>query len=123
MAIALLIFGAAFAAFCVWLTVRIVNRHERWAKWTLAAVVAGLPVLYVLSFGAACWWASGHPDEIGIRTVPAAWLYWPIGRAKMRLPRAAGKTICRLATLYGEPLPIPITADGETLTPCDPRFD
>jgi hypothetical protein len=38
--------AVAFAAFCVWLTVRIVNRRERWAKWTLAVVV-GLPVLYV----------------------------------------------------------------------------
>jgi len=32
---------AVVAAFCVWLTVRIVNRRERWAKWTLAfAIVA-----------------------------------------------------------------------------------
>ncbi|MBS0264216.1 MAG: hypothetical protein JSS02_19925 [Planctomycetes bacterium] len=44
----------SFAAFCVWLTVRIVNRRERWAKRTLAGVV-GLPALYVLSFGPACW--------------------------------------------------------------------
>ncbi len=25
------VLGAAFAAFCVWLAVRIVNRRERWA--------------------------------------------------------------------------------------------
>ncbi|MBI3859557.1 MAG: hypothetical protein HY296_04880 [Thaumarchaeota archaeon] len=31
MATALSIFAATFAAFCVWLTVRIVNRKERWA--------------------------------------------------------------------------------------------
>jgi ABC-type Fe3+ transport system permease subunit len=46
--------AVAFAAFCVWLTVRIVNRRERWARWALALVV-GLPVLYVASFGPACW--------------------------------------------------------------------
>jgi hypothetical protein len=40
----------AFAASCVWLTVRVVNRRERWAKWTLAAVAA-VSVLYVGSFG------------------------------------------------------------------------
>jgi hypothetical protein len=40
MALALPIFGVAFAAFCVWLVVRIVNRKERWAKWTLATVVS-----------------------------------------------------------------------------------
>ena len=43
----------AFTAFFVWLMVRIINRRERWAKWTLAAVV-GLPGLYVLRFGPAC---------------------------------------------------------------------
>lgn len=54
MAIALAVTGASFAAVCVWLAVRVVNRRERWAKWTLAGVV-GLPVLYVASFGPACW--------------------------------------------------------------------
>jgi hypothetical protein len=57
MAIAVSIVGVAFAAFCVWLTVRIANRRERWAKWSLAVVV-GLPVLYVASFGPACWISS-----------------------------------------------------------------
>ncbi|MBI3863068.1 MAG: hypothetical protein HY290_14345 [Planctomycetia bacterium] len=42
--------AAAFAALCVWLTVRIVNRKEKWAKWTLAGLI-GVPVLYVASFG------------------------------------------------------------------------
>jgi hypothetical protein len=46
--------AVAFAAFCVWLTVRIVNRRERWAKWMLAAVVGG-PALYVAGFGPAMW--------------------------------------------------------------------
>ncbi|HEY3963149.1 MAG TPA: hypothetical protein VGM05_01245 [Planctomycetaceae bacterium] len=46
--------GVAFAAFCVWLAVRIMNRRERWAK-RLAAIVVGAPVLYALSFGPACW--------------------------------------------------------------------
>jgi hypothetical protein len=42
--------AVAFAAFCVWLMVRIINRRERWAKWALAAVVGlGLPLMY---FGA-----------------------------------------------------------------------
>lgn len=54
MSIVLSAFGVALAAFCVWLIVRIVNRRERWAKWTLGLVI-GLPVLYVASFGPACW--------------------------------------------------------------------
>jgi len=48
MAIAVAIFGVAFVAFSTWLTVRIVNHHERWAKRTLAAVL-GVPLLYVTS--------------------------------------------------------------------------
>lgn len=54
--------AVAFAAFCVWLTVRIINRRERWTKWTLAAVVS-LPVLYVASFGPACWWMAKTVPE------------------------------------------------------------
>jgi hypothetical protein len=54
MQIILLAMATTFAAFCVWLTVRVVNRRERWAKWTLAAVV-GMPVLYFLSVGPALW--------------------------------------------------------------------
>lgn len=46
------IVAIAFAAFCVWLVVRIVNRRERWAMWTLAEAV-GMPVLYVASIGPA----------------------------------------------------------------------
>jgi hypothetical protein len=53
MTILLAVPAIACASFCVWLTVRILNRRERWAKWT--AVVLGLPVLYVPSFGPACW--------------------------------------------------------------------
>src|SRR5262245_43617677 len=54
MGTALSIIGVAFAAVCIWLTVRIVNRRERWVKWTVAAIV-GLPLLYVATFGPACW--------------------------------------------------------------------
>jgi hypothetical protein len=52
MMVALPALSIAFAAFCVWLGVRVYNRRERWAKWTLAGAVA-LPVLYVLSIGPA----------------------------------------------------------------------
>jgi hypothetical protein len=51
------------AAFCVWLGVRIVNRRERWAKWTAAGTVV-LPALYVLSFGPACWISSRTETDV-----------------------------------------------------------
>jgi hypothetical protein len=34
--------AVAFAAFCVWLTVRFVNRRERWAKSGIRMVLAAL---------------------------------------------------------------------------------
>jgi hypothetical protein len=68
--------AVAFAAFCVWLTVRIVNRRERWAKWTLAVVI-GLPVPYVASFGPACWLAKRSELTWSRRVAPR--IYWPLG--------------------------------------------
>jgi hypothetical protein len=50
MTIVLPALAVAVATFCVWLTVRIVNRRERWAKW-IAGVIAVLAVLYVASSG------------------------------------------------------------------------
>lgn len=68
-----------FAACGIWLTVRIVNRRERWAKRT-AIAMACLPILYVLSFGPACWMAAA-PRVAGRSDVPRMWMrfYFPIG--------------------------------------------
>jgi hypothetical protein len=49
--------GLGFAAFCVWLAVRIVNRQERWAKRTALGLFVVL-VGYPLSIGPACWLSS-----------------------------------------------------------------
>jgi len=69
MAIALAIFGVGFAAFCVWLTVRIVNRRERWAK-RIGLGLCALVVLYPLSSGPARWLNSRFlpvgPAPIGL---------------------------------------------------------
>jgi len=56
MALAPSIIGITFAAFCLWLSVRIVNRRERWAKWTAAVVVLTVVVLYPLSLP----WATSY---------------------------------------------------------------
>ncbi|HEY3965718.1 MAG TPA: hypothetical protein VGM05_14265 [Planctomycetaceae bacterium] len=57
MDVALSVFGAAFAALCVWLTVRVVNRRERWAKWTAAMLLVVLS--YPVSVGPVSW-ISAH---------------------------------------------------------------
>src|SRR5579859_1453635 len=68
----------AFAALCVWLGVRIVNRRERWAKCTVAAVVVLALVVYPLSIGPMVWlfqhgWIPGWVvDQV-------LWIYAPLG--------------------------------------------
>jgi len=71
--------AVACAAVCVWLGVRAYNRRERWAKWTLA-LAAGLPVLYLSSFGPACWLAARLPffDARPIPLSLVAKLYYPL---------------------------------------------
>jgi hypothetical protein len=80
MAVALSIFGIAFAALCVLLTVRIVNRGERWAKWALAVTIVGVPLLYVASLLPACWICSR------LNSVALPEFYYPIGGAARRFP-------------------------------------
>jgi hypothetical protein len=95
------------------------RKKSVWA-WIVIGLIS-LPLLYVASFGAACWWAVDHTDELGFHSVPLPSLYWPFGWAKMRSPRVVSRAICWLATLHGEPLSIPVRADGESLTPCNPH--
>lgn len=57
------------------------REQQRWALWTAVGVLA-LPLLYVGSFGPACWWLTeAHIDDglvwNEIRFVPR--LYWPMG--------------------------------------------
>jgi hypothetical protein len=73
MALALLFFGASFAAFCVWLTVRIVSRRERWAKRTAWALA--FPSLYFLSMAPVLWMDLHGFTPAWTHDVP---IYWPV---------------------------------------------
>jgi len=106
-----------FAALCVWLTVRIINRREQWAKWMLAAMLS-LPVLYVASFGPACW-ITARPR---LRDFPPQvhWvtrIFWPIGRVLWTDYRAMDAV--RWWTLLGVPdghvIIVPQTPSGTSL--------
>jgi hypothetical protein len=47
--------GVSFAAFCIWITVRIVNRREKSRRMIWAAALASAALLsYPFSFGPAC---------------------------------------------------------------------
>jgi hypothetical protein len=79
MEILFLALAVAYAAGGIWLAVRIVNRREKWAKRT-AAALACLPFLYALSFGPACWLAAA-PRVPGQSDGPriAMRFYFPVG--------------------------------------------
>jgi len=119
MSILLTTLAVALAAFCIWLTVRIINRKEKWARWTLAGTIVGVPVLYVASFGPACWWFSIPSGETGnfrgtndpLPPVRARQMYWPIGWVAIRAPRPIERLLAWYATLGGEVL-VPMDAAG-----------
>jgi len=73
MAIVLSVLGVAFAAFCIWLAVRIFNRRERWAKWLAVGTFLGAE-LYLLSFGPASW-LVGHSY---LPARPTWWVFRPL---------------------------------------------
>jgi hypothetical protein len=79
MAVALAIFGVTFAAFCVWLSVRIVNRRENWAK-RLAVVLVVVLAAYPLSWGPAISITARSRDSThdAYREFysPITWIYW-----------------------------------------------
>jgi hypothetical protein len=75
MSIILPTLAVGFAAFCVWLTVRIVNRRERWAKLTGVALV--VLVAYPLSIGPVP--ALHYHLRLSKSLLPAIdAFYWPL---------------------------------------------
>jgi hypothetical protein len=53
-----LVFGVVFAAGCLWLTVRIINRREEWARWTAIGIALTMFVGYPLSLFPILWLAT-----------------------------------------------------------------
>jgi hypothetical protein len=77
MAVAIAIFGITFAAFCVWLTVRIVNRRERWAKRTAWGLLIAMAPSYIICPGPLLW-LHGHGLLPAWMFAMAQRLYWPL---------------------------------------------
>jgi hypothetical protein len=68
-----------FVAVLIWLTVRVINRRERRAKWSLAAMLS-MPVLYLASWPAMIWLNIHvhHPDALAVLLAIAC---YPVGFA------------------------------------------
>src|SRR5262245_40625996 len=57
------------------------DRKRRLWPW-IAALLIGLPVMYVVSFGPACWWLSEPVtlNFVAVKVRRAPTIYSPIGR-------------------------------------------
>jgi len=94
--------GMAFAAFCVWLTVRIANRRERWAKWLAVGLLVGLPVLYIVGFGLTCR-AIAVPLGGTVAPSMAMEMYWPLGAMAANRASSPGSVIRWYMSLWTSP--------------------
>ena len=92
---AVAIFGIVFAAFCVWLAVRIVNRQERGAKRTALGLFVVL-VGYPLSIGPACWLSS----RVGCGASIVTAVYSPM---LMFVPTSASTMLMRYSAVVSAP--------------------
>ena len=70
----LAVIGMTSAAFAVWLAIRIINRRERWAKWTAVALSLIAIAGYPLSMGPVAIFA---PD-LRLRAHDFYRFYYPI---------------------------------------------
>jgi predicted permease len=66
MTIVLPTLAVTFAAFCVWLTVRVVNRRERRARWTAVAFALLLPSAYLMASYVINGVPRGEEDSEGV---------------------------------------------------------
>lgn len=94
--------GVLLAASCIWLTVRIINRSERWAKRTLAYIII-LPVLYILSWGPALRVASQRQTPRSVRDGYRV-IYAPIATAGIgpKLPAISRGKVLQPGAQRGE---------------------
>jgi len=83
--------AVTFAAFCVWLVVRIANHRERWAKRATVGLVASLPLLYVASVGPACWLADNYQRWNDLASLRRA--YWPLRKTLACTPKPVGDAV------------------------------
>ena len=102
------------------------NEERKKLAWPrIVAGLIGLPLLYVASFGPACWWlspemASSGPWKFG----QAPWVFWPIGWAVEHGPDPVRHSIAWYATAVGDWTSIRVDTDwdGKVTWLNAPRF-
>lgn len=112
--LSIFVLEVGFAAFAIWLAVRIVNRREKWARWT-AGCLAVVLVAYLFSYGPACW-VTARPRFGVVKGFDAMVIFWPLGRAAQHKTSFGG--VVRWWMLTGCPsgyvVAVPTTLDRAT---------
>lgn len=86
------------------------NRKRQFGAWVVGTVAA-LPILYVLSFGPACWWFASKCAYGRVRCAPKS--YWPIGvLAHNTRSWFPFRIISWYATLDDRPVVVPTDSAG-----------
>lgn len=83
------ILAVAFASFCIWLVVRVINRRERWTKRTVIAV--GALVLYVFSWAPVAWLTSSPESPYPWPVVD--YFFWPVWFLQQNAPEPVGNAM------------------------------
>ncbi len=102
MSMLLILVGVVLAAFGIWLMVRIIARKEKWAKRTAAGLVAGIPILYLLGFGAGCR-AIAVPLGGTVKMSSQMKIYWPLGALAANRDSSAGAVVRWYMRLWTPP--------------------
>ena len=77
------------------------------------AVIVGVPVLYVVSFGPMCWWFSSAEIDGDVVVYIAPHAYWPIGWLAQHGPDPVGDAINWYGTLWIYWVWVPVNLDGD----------
>ena len=87
------------------------RRKPTLAFWLTVVLVAcvSMPVLYVASFGPACWWFTDRTDPVA----PQA--YWPIGWLALNCPEPVGDIAWWYALMGTNAVVVPTSPDGEAI--------
>ena len=91
------------------------DRKRQFGAWA-AGTLIGVPLLYVLSFGPACWWFSDWKIGSGDPARVAPQLYWPIG--SIAVYSHGGMTyrlISWYSTLLTPSIRLPANSDGDLI--------
>jgi hypothetical protein len=102
------------------------QRKPLW-PWIVALLI-GVPVLYVASFGPACWWFSevsaANFSRIHVeRASRAPHAYWPVGWIAIHGPASVRRAIGWYATRRFSVALLPANSSGEEIAILCPEFD